>query len=164
MLLRSVCSSLILALLVPVASGCGGSAAKPPEEKIVPASGVVQLDGKPAAGIRLRLTPASDGPKTVGGAYAITKDDGKFTVIHWSNKEGVVPGAYVVTFSKMVKPDGSPLGENDSPAMVNARETIAPAWADVNGDRNSAASRRLEIPASGKTDIQFSITSAPARS
>ena len=142
--------------------GCGGGVSKAPEEKLVQASGVVQVDGKPAVGVRIRLTPMiSDGAKTVGGAWAITGNDGSFKFIHWTNKDGVVPGDYLATFSRMVKPDGSPLGEKESPIMVNAKETIAPKWSSLEVDRQTVEARRLVVPAAGKTDIQFSIKSAP---
>lgn len=162
MLLKRDFSSLLSFLLLFQLVGCGRGVPKPPVEKLVPAAGVIQLDGKPAAGVQIRLTPFGDGSaKTVGGAYATTGEDGKFKVTHWSNKEGITPGAYLIAFSKMVKPDGSPLGAKDSPAMVNAKETIAPAWSSMEVERQERTARRVEIPETGKTDIQFSITSAP---
>ena len=78
---------------------------------------------------------------------------------HWSNKEGITPGSYIISFSKMLKPDGTPLGEKDSPAMVNAKETIAPKWSK-QGDKMAEVTRRVDIPDAGKKDIEFSITSA----
>ena len=147
--------SLLVLCLLP---GCGGTV-KGAVEKIVPASGTIKLDGSPAGGIRIRLTPINE-TKTVGGAWAVTKDDGSFTVMHWSNKEGITPGSYLITFSKLVKPDGSPLGDKDSPAMVNAKEIISPQWSKPEGDKMSAIMRRVDIPESGKKDIEFKISSA----
>ena len=152
-----VCSLLIFCLL----PGCG-STVKGAVEKIVPASGSIKLDGSPAGGIRIRLTPIND-TKSVGGAWAVTKDDGTFTVMHWTNKEGITPGSYLITFSRMLKPDGSPLGEKDSPMMVNAKETIATKWSSPEGDKMSAIMRRVDIPDSGKKDIDFKISSAPKK-
>ncbi len=149
-----ILSALVLCLL----PGCGGTV-KGAVEKVVPASGSIKLDGSPAGGIRIRLTPINE-TKSVGGAWAVTKDDGTFTVMHWSNKEGITPGSYFITFSKMVKPDGSPLGDKDSPMMVNAKETIAPKWSSPDGDKMSAIMRRVDIPDSGKKDIEFKISSS----
>lgn len=140
------------------ATGCGG--VKAPVEVLVPASGAIKVDGKPQGGVRIRLTPMSDSTKTVGGAWAVTDDDGAFNVIHWTNKEGVPAGSYQITFSKLVKPDGSPLGDADSPALVKAKELIAPQWSNPNVDRMLSMARRVDIPQSGKDNIEFSITSA----
>lgn len=141
------------------ACGCGGSA-KVPNEKLVPASGAIKLDGKPVAGVRIRLTPFNDTTKTVGGAWALTDDQGAFDVMHWTNKKGIVPGSYQITFSKMLKPDGTPLGDKDSPAMVNAKEVIAPQWSTPVVDQRLAVTRRVDIPESGKDNIEFAITSS----
>ncbi|HEY0983553.1 MULTISPECIES: hypothetical protein [unclassified Schlesneria] len=148
--------SLIVVFFVGLVQGCGGS--KTVAEKIVPASGVIKLDGKPVAGINIRFTPINE-TKSVGGAWAVTKDDGSFTVMHWTNKEGITPGSYMVSFSRMVKQDGSPLGPNDSPAMVRAKETIAARWNNP-GDKMAEMTRRVDVPEAGKSDIEFSITSA----
>lgn len=139
-------------------SGCGG-AAKAPVEKLVPASGTVKLDGKPAGSVRIRFVPIND-TKSVGGAWAVTKDDGTFTVMHWSNKEGISPGSYQVTLSKLVKPDGSPLGAKDSPALVNAKDVIDKKWSNPDPDKMAALARRVDIPEAGKKDIDFTVTSA----
>ena len=85
-----------------LAPGCGGSV-KTPNEKLVAAAGVIKLDGKPADGVRVRFTPYNDSTKTVGGAWAVTDSDGAFDVIHWTNKKGIVPGSYLLTFSKMMQ-------------------------------------------------------------
>ena len=143
-------TSLLVLCLLP---GCGGTV-KGAVEKIVPASGTIKLDGRPTGGIRISLTPINE-TKSVGGAWAVSKDDGTFTVMHWSNKEGITPGSYQITFSKLVKPDGSPLGDGDSPAMVNAKEMIAPMWSKPDAEKMAAIMRRVDIPESGKKDIEF---------
>lgn len=158
---RSVSAVLACFVLFHVI-GCGGAPPRP-VEALVPAGGTIELDGKPAAGVQIRLMPfGGDGSaKSIGTSYATTGEDGKFKVIHWSNKEGISPGAYLITFSKMVKPDGSPVPPNESPAMVNAKESIAPVWSSLEVEGHLRQARRVEIPAAGKTDIKFSITSAP---
>jgi hypothetical protein len=155
MLLR-FCSCLFVPLAIAtVLSGCGSNSV--PVEKLVPASGSVTLDGKPAANVRIRLTPNSEKTKTVGGAWAVTDEDGEFTVMHWSKKEGIPPGSYLITFSKFVKPDGSPLQDGDSPAMVNAKELIAAKWSSPSPDKMTGIARRVDVPESGRSDITFSI-------
>lgn len=152
---RGSCTALCLISLTFLA-GCGGGV-KPPVEKLVSGSGTIKVDGNPVGGVRIRLAPIND-TKSVGGAWAVTKEDGTFTLTHWSGKEGVTPGSYLVTFSKYVKPDGSPLGEKDSPALVGAKELIAPQWSNPQPEQMAALARRVDIPDSGKADIDFSIT------
>lgn len=138
--------------------GCSG----PPEapvEKLVGGSGTVKIDGEPAANVRIRLTPINE-TKSVGGAWAVTKDDGSFKLTHWTNEEGIGPGSYLISFSRLLKPDGTPLGEKDSPALVQAKETIAVEWSNPEPDQMSALMRRVDIPDSGKSDIDFTITAA----
>jgi hypothetical protein len=153
-----VCIVLPFSFVVTL-TGCGGSGGAP-IENLVPASGTVKLDGKPAEGVRIRLVPANDTTKSVGGAWAVTEEDGTFTVMHWTKKEGIAPGSYVITFSKLVKPDGSPLDDSESPAMVQAKESIAPKWSAPDADKMTAMARRVDIPDAGKSDIDFSISSA----
>lgn len=148
----SVC--LIAAALLFV-SGCFG-AGKPPDEKPVPASGKVTVDGKPMGGVRLMFTPMGS-TKGVGGSWAVTNDDGTFKVTHWSNKEGLPEGTYAVSFSKFAKPDGSPLPANEHPRMSGAKETIASVW---NDPTKVNPQRQATIPAQGTSSLEFKITSA----
>ncbi len=138
--------------------GCSG-APETPVEKLVSGSGTIKLDGDPAANVRIRLTPINE-TKSVGGAWAVTKDDGSFKLTHWTNEEGIGPGSYLISFSRLLKPDGTPLGDNDSPALVQAKETIDTAWSNPEPDQMSALMRRVDIPESGKADIDFTITAA----
>lgn len=130
-----------------------------PVEKLVAGSGTIMVDGKPAGSVRLRLTPIND-TKSVGGSWAMTKDDGTFSLTHWTNEPGIAPGSYLITFSKLVKPDGTPLGERDSPALVQAKETIATSWSNPEPDQMATLPRRVDIPDGGKQDINFTITTA----
>lgn len=141
-----------LLFLVFLMTGCG-SEPTPPEEKLVSASGVVKVNGKPGDGVRLFFSPTGD-TKGVGGCWALCDSEGKFKVIHSSSKEGIPVGAYQVTFSKWLKPDGSTLGEKDSPTMVNAKQMIAARWSDM---QNVGPHNRTEIPASGTSTLEFNI-------
>lgn len=153
-------SSVFVASLIAVTSltGCEKTM-EAPVEKLVPASGTIKVDGKPMGAIRIRLTPMND-TKSVGGAWAVTKDDGTFSLTHWTNEPGIAPGSYLITFSRFVKPDGTPLGERDSPAMVQAKETIAKNWSNPEPDQMATLARRVDIPEGGKTDIDFTITTS----
>ncbi len=156
--LRPYAGAVLSVVVFGLFAGCSGGQ-KAPVEKLVNGSGAVKVDGKPASGVRIRLTPINE-TKSVGGAWAVTKDDGSFSLTHWSNKEGIAPGSYLITFSKLVKPDGTPLGETDSPALVQAKELISAKWSNPEPEQMAAVMRRVDVPDSGKQDIEFSITSS----
>jgi len=143
-----------LLLLFAACQGCGGSGGV--TEKLVPVSGMIQLDGRPSAGVGLSFMPAP-GTKAVGGCWGVTDAEGKFKVIHLSNKEGIPPGKYHVLFSRKVKPDGTPLGANESPTMTQSQESIAKMYSDPAkvGLHNLA-----DIPEKGTTNLDFKISSA----
>jgi hypothetical protein len=151
---------IFMASLLAITSltGCNETI-EAPVEKLVGASGTIKVDGKPMGAVRIRLTPIND-TKSVGGAWAVTKDDGTFSLTHWTNEAGIAPGSYMITFSRLVKPDGSPLGERDSPAMVQAKETIAKNWSNPEPDQMATLTRRVDIPEAGKSDIDFTIATS----
>lgn len=73
--------TLPLALLVFVVcsltiTGCGEPALPSP----VPVSGVLLLDGQPLAKAEIRFQPTAAGLPGDAGAYAVTDDQGKFTL------------------------------------------------------------------------------------
>lgn len=150
---RNISNRCLTTLVLTVCIGCGGSSG--PAEKLVEASGMVKLDGKPTPGIRLSFLPNA-GTKAVGGCWAVTDDDGHFSVVHLSNKEGIPPGKYDVLFSLRVKPDGTPLGENDSPTMVQSQETISKMYSDP---AKIGLHNKVDIPEKGATSLDFALSS-----
>ena len=75
------------ALIVAVsATGCG-----PSRPAVVPAAGIVTLDGQPLAGGFIRLVPAASRPATgeIGS-------DGRFTLGTFAAADGCVPGTHGV--------------------------------------------------------------------
>ncbi|QDU40954.1 hypothetical protein Mal4_53170 [Maioricimonas rarisocia] len=89
---------------------------------LAPVSGLVSLDGEPAAGVSMYFSPKDSTPGT--GGYAITGPQGQFKVMHRSTSEGILPGTYHVTFSRLTMPDGSPLPEDQDAADVGAVESL----------------------------------------
>lgn len=76
-------AALVLSLS---AIGCG-----PSRPAVVPAAGIVTLDGKPLAGGFIRLVPAASRPAT--GAIG---PDGRFTLGTFAAADGCVPGTHGV--------------------------------------------------------------------
>jgi hypothetical protein len=142
-----------------IAAACGCGAPKPKPETLVPVSGIVKLDGKPTEGIRMMFHPTGE-TKGLGGCWAITDQDGKFKVIHWSNKEGLPPGSYHVVFSRKVKPDGTPLGKDDSPTMTQSIESIAPMYSNI---AKAGLHNKVDVPDKGVSNLDFTLNSVPIR-
>jgi hypothetical protein len=68
------------------ATGCG-----PSRPAVVPAAGIVTLDGKPLAGGFIRLVPAASRPAT-----AAIGPNGRFTLGTFAEADGCVPGTHGV--------------------------------------------------------------------
>jgi len=82
--------------------------------EVVPAAGVVTLDGKPIAGVSITLLP-QEGVKGRGG-YGTTGEDGSFSLQTETEVPGVSPGNYRVLMQKYAMPDGSPIPPDTSAA------------------------------------------------
>lgn len=113
-----------LVTTVLIGLGCNQSGSYEKPEKLQLVSGKVQLDGKPLPGATLYFNPQS-GTAGLGG-YAVTDMAGEFTAIHYSQENGLQPGTYSVTFSKVALPDGSPIPEGQNAADVGATESLPP--------------------------------------
>lgn len=94
-----------VALWFFTAVGCGGKPQRSSE--LVPAGGVVTMDGQPVAGAAVTFHPASG----VGGgppqrdlkpaARAKTDAEGRFRLWTFEEGDGAVPGEHVVTINKV---------------------------------------------------------------
>lgn len=150
-------TNFLLILPFVILPGCGSSARI--SEKLVEASGSVLLDGKPVEGIRLSFQPLS-GTKAVGGCWAVTDEDGSFKVTHFSNKSGLPPGKYQVLFSRRVKKDGSVMGPDESPTMVQSQESISKMY---NDPARAGKHNQVEVFEDGTSDLNFKISSEKSK-
>ncbi|QDV15652.1 hypothetical protein Pan153_02680 [Gimesia panareensis] len=123
----------ILLMTVAMLSGCGGHSAEVPDE-LIPVTGTVKLDGEPKGNITVIFNP---GKNTTGtGGYGVTDKDGKYTLTHRSNQPGIEAGEYVVTFSMMGLPDGSPIPEGKDAADVGAVQLLPDKYTNPNREMN----------------------------
>tara|TARA_R110002111_G_C5872360_1_gene361642 strand:- start:360 stop:818 length:459 start_codon:yes stop_codon:yes gene_type:complete len=123
----------IVVLMTGMVTGCGGHSPEVPDA-LIPVTGTVKLDGKPAANITVFFNP---GKATGGtGGYGVTDHEGKYSVTHRSNQPGIEAGEYIVTFSKMGLPDGSPIPEGKDAADVGARELLPDKYTNPNQEMN----------------------------
>ena len=85
---------LCLLLLVPTLIGCGDAGVP----KLVPVSGVVKINGEPAAGIMVNFVPETlDENAVTRSSMAISGEGGKFVLNTTKNEPGAMPGPHFVT-------------------------------------------------------------------
>lgn len=131
--------------------GCGGGGdveEVPPLEKV---SGSVTLDGQPVPGISVTFVPA--GTAQGSGAYGQTDAEGQYTLTYRTGDPGIPEGSYVVLFSKMAQPDGSPIPEGQTAADVNAQEMIPERYRTT-----STPVHNVNVPRGGGS-FDFELTS-----
>jgi hypothetical protein len=81
----------VIILLVATAAGCG-----PARPALLPAEGVVTLDGKPLAEASVIFQPTAGGRPATG----VTDAEGRFKVGTFSQRDGALPGTHVVTIAR----------------------------------------------------------------
>jgi hypothetical protein len=118
------CLFSIAPLIVALLIGCDSSGSI----DVVPAAGVVTLDGKPIGGVAISLVP-QEGIKGRGG-YGTTGEDGSFSLQADVNVMGVPAGYYKVLLQKYAMPDGSPIPPETSAADVGAINMFPAMYAD----------------------------------
>jgi len=136
---------LWFALAIVVATGCGES--EPANDQpwqidpgsLRPVSGTITLQGKPLSKAVVAFFSKSGVP-SVGESG----DDGRYT-LQSMNMDGAPPGEYKVAISYYLSPDGEPQGLAarsamvQSEAMLSARESLPPEYADANRTKLRAA-------------------------
>ncbi|WP_339730831.1 carboxypeptidase regulatory-like domain-containing protein [uncultured Gimesia sp.] len=121
---RSLLSCLLFCLV-----GCGGAAVENTLE-VYPVSGMVLVDGKalPAVSVTFFPEKATKG----NGGFGATDESGNFTLKDRDQREGVSEGTYRVLFTRLVKPDGSPIGNDQMAADVGAVNQLPEIYNDLS--------------------------------
>jgi hypothetical protein len=138
-----------LALALLALGGCSGGG-----RKIVPVSGVVKVNGEPAANLVVSFQPlGTDSDENPGrGSSAVTGPDGRYTLIYDGEKPGALTGKHRVRIFPQVSGGGkgeAPEGEA-GPAKPTAY--IPPEW-------NETSTKDFEVPDKGTDQANFDITS-----
>jgi hypothetical protein len=112
---------ILVALPVATLVSCGSS-----DPDLKPVSGHVTHKGQHLADAVVRFIPAGG---TIGvGGVGKTDAEGTYQITYAQGGEGLLPGAYKVTVSKRVMPDGSAPPEDVDPIESPARETLPPRY------------------------------------
>ena len=145
--LSTVCTYGLVSLV-----GCGGAASKP-VETLVPAAGIVLINGKAEAGIQVNFTPTKDA-KSHGGS-AVTDDTGEFRMRNYMNRAGVPVGEYIVTFSMNANEGEAPTTGDGRPIPgVSIQEKIPEKWSNP---AKAGKHNKIMIPDGGVTDLSFKV-------
>lgn len=134
--------------------GIIGCAEKPVAEVVPPlepVTGKVTLDGKPAEGVAVTFFPI--GNNTGNPASGSTDASGSFTLTYRSGTAGIPAGDYVALFSKLTKPDGSPIPAGMTAADAMAVEQLPERYRATDNTQNM-----ITVPKGGKT-FDFNLTS-----
>jgi hypothetical protein len=127
-----------------LAAGCGG-------KSIVPVSGRVTFDGKPAAGVHVSFQPMGiAGEKNPGGgSYAITDADGRFTLkMVESDAAGAVVGQHRVEVTSRLVEDNA----------HDTRSKPADPKAFIPPKFNRDSKLTFDVPGGGTKDANFDLT------
>src|SRR5262249_1109558 len=141
--MRPRATLLLLALLLT--AGCGSRG-------VVPVSGRVTLDGKPAAGVHVGFQPvATEGTKNPGGgADSVTDPDGRFTRrLVESGESGAFVGKHRVEITTRTEANN----ETDTRVKPPDPKTAIPAKYNRNSDLT------FDVPAGGTDKADFTLTS-----
>jgi hypothetical protein len=131
--------------LLLVLSGCGS-------QTLVPVSGRVTLDGKPASRVHVGFQPiASAGRQNPGGgSYAITDDAGNFTLRLVETDQ---PGAVVAKHRVELTPRNDTDDDRDRRGRAPKLPLVIPP------QYNRESQLTFEVPHGGTTDANFDIRS-----
>jgi hypothetical protein len=143
------------AIIVPslaavfLAAGCSG------EPDLIPVSGAVKIDGKPAEGVRVEFWPTEASAKNFATRYAVgmSGTDGRFQ-LRSSSEKGLEGGEYRVTFSRMVLNGKVVTDLKKKLDHTTARQTLPKRYTDK--DQPDAAAARV---AKDNNDFIFDLSS-----
>lgn len=120
-MLRHWALMAVLVAAIVFAPGCSRSRA-PKKEPTYPVSGVIHIDGKPAAGVRVWMFPLDKPPEILElnrGAphWGITDADGKFKITTYDAGDGAPEGEYMLVFHWEGNPKVLPFSNPDEPPV-----------------------------------------------
>jgi hypothetical protein len=155
----SIPFALVIACL---SAGCAKSSSK--AEGVVPASGVVTLDGASVAGATVTFYPDGGAGKAAAGS---TDAQGKFQLTTLNANDGAKPGTYKVMVSKIeTTGPGATMSQEEqykyleqhgSPPPTESKNVLPEQFAEVTTTTLTAT-----VSESGPNDFKFDLRGAPS--
>ena len=155
---------IALALVATLCCALVGGCSKARLEGLVPAEGVVTLNGEPVEGATVMFAPKKIDPsRPRGSAQALTDAAGKFKLTTLDPGDGVFPGDYYVTVTKDRVEGGMSLDEvkrrrenPDSADEPAPEQTLVRELPDQYADINSSGLDQT-IPAEGNKNLELAL-------
>jgi hypothetical protein len=94
-----------------------------------PVTGVVTLNAKPVAGAMLQFVP--QGNTKGNDCFGVTDESGKYSLKQFRGEDGAQVGEYSVVIELHLKPDGSPLKEDEAPREVMANQVLPKMYSQL---------------------------------
>ncbi len=117
---------LFLSCLFFCLVGCGGASKNTLE--VYPVSGAVTVDGEALPNVSVTFFPEKS---TKGnGGFGATDESGNFTLKDRDQRDGIAEGTYRVLFTRLVKRDGTPIGNDQMAADVEAKNSLPEKYND----------------------------------
>jgi len=134
------------------AVGCGD------DLQVVPASGVIKVDGKPFAGARINTQPVAvdiKNPNPGPGSFGTTDQDGRYTLELATHPE---PGAVVGTHRVTITLEADAFSEDPTDDRYQGPSTRLPPWF-------TDESITIEVPQGGSDSwsLELSTTGPPQK-
>lgn len=98
---------------------CGCNKPGAPGIAALPVTGKVTLDGKPLAGASVMFTTVE-----TASFAGTTQEDGSYQLLGIAGRNAACKGKCQVIVSRYLKPDGSPVGPDEPPALSFATESL----------------------------------------
>lgn len=142
--------------------GCGGGAGddewSAKRSETVPVTATVTMGGSPLAGASVAFLPALEEGR---GASGLSGEDGKLTLTTYKPGDGVIPGEYRVTVTKVQQssvevtddPDDPNYGNEDEEELNEEPQSLIPERYGVADDSGFSA----DVTESGPNEFTFDL-------
>ena len=135
---------LLLGCFFLCLAGCGGGSSSEPTLDVYPVNGTVTVDGKALPSVTVFFMPV-EGTGGLGGS-GVTDATGAFSLKYKDDRDGVPEGTYRVLITRLVKPDGSSIGNDEIAIDVGAVNQIADIYNDPEKTPVSATVGKTNEP------------------
>lgn len=120
---------------------CGCNKPASPGIAALPVTGKVTLDGKPLAGASVMYTTVE-----AASFAGTTQEDGSYQLLGIAGRNAACKGKCQIIISRYLKPDGSPVGPDEPPALSFATESLPERYSMPSKSELSA-----DVPEEGGT-------------
>jgi len=168
-------NNVVVLFMISLLLGCGSGG----DFTVVPVSGLVTMDGTPAAGVKLSFSPLplEDNPNPGPYSTGVTDENGEFTLKTRYDNAGAVTGPHQVFFTYVTSKEmqrkiaeaesrvEEETAKGNSSAAAKAKKELQKLNGSLANDGvmpGRYAGRegiKFEVPSGGSDDVKFELTS-----